>query len=125
MGPKGARNQPQSARQQDQHDQRIEQAGRLKIDVQVGNHAGQNKKRSAAGQQPPDGIVSAKKQDADADQHGHQGDAESVAAVKVPVGTSYHHLIGQEVASYTRHGEAKQKAAQASRGAADVSERMV
>src|ERR1035441_4001656 len=36
--PQGARNQPQTPSQQDQHHQRVEEAGRLKIDVQVGDH---------------------------------------------------------------------------------------
>src|ERR1035437_6096590 len=116
----GARNQTQAPGEQDQHDHGIEEAGGLKIDVQVGDHAGQNEERPAGGEQPPDGVAPAKEQDADADQHWQKGDAESIGAVKAPIGTADQNLVGEEVASHAGHGETEQKAAQASRRAADV-----
>src|ERR1019366_6441329 len=67
----------------------------------------------------------AEEQDADADQHRQQCDAESIRAVEVPIGAAHHHLIAQQVASYTSHPEAHQKAAQASRCAANVAHPML
>jgi len=46
--PQRARNQPEPANEQDQHHQRVEKAGRPKIDAHVGDHARQNEKRTRA-----------------------------------------------------------------------------
>jgi hypothetical protein len=52
MRPQGAGNHRQAAHQQNQHDQRIEQARWLKVDVEVGDYAGQDEERTARGEQP-------------------------------------------------------------------------
>ena len=52
----GFGDQPQSANQQDQHNQGIEKRLRPEIDVHVGDHAGQDEQRPGGGEQPSDGL---------------------------------------------------------------------
>jgi len=53
MGQHGAGDQTEPADDKDQHHDRIEKARRLKVNVQVGNHAGKYEERAADCQQPP------------------------------------------------------------------------
>ena len=125
MGTKRARDQADSAGQQDQHDDRVKEAGGLKVYVQVGDHARENEERAAGGQQPADGAAAAEEEQSDADQHRQERDAERIIAVEVPVAAAHHHLVGQQIASHAGHGEAEQKVAQASRRAADIAHTIV
>ena len=49
-----AGDQAESSDDQNQHDDRVEQTGWLKVDVQIGNHACQNKQKAAGREYPPD-----------------------------------------------------------------------
>ena len=113
MRPNGARDQPEPSHQQDQHDQSIEQARRLKVDVHVGNHSCQDEQRAGDREQPPDEASTVPKQQADADQHRDQCDAESIVTLEAPVRPDHGHLIGQEISSDAAHGEAYQEVAHA------------
>lgn len=125
MGQQSPGNQPNAADQQDQHYQRVEKAGRLKINMHVGNHPGQNEERTAYGKHPSDDAAAPPEQNANAKQHWDQRDTETVCAPQVPVGTYDAHLVGKQVSAYARHGAANQKFAQPTGGSAHVTQRTV
>ena len=104
---KGSRDQAETAREQDQHDHRVKEAGGLKVNVEIGDNTREDEKRPAGGQQPADDAASAEEQHTDAEQHRQQRDAERVRAVKIPVRTAHHHLVGQKVPSEAGHCQAE------------------
>jgi hypothetical protein len=112
----------QAADQQHQHDDGVEQAGRLKIDVHVGDHAGDDEQRAGRREQPADHAPAIEEQQPDADQHRDQGNAEGTSAIEAPVRSAYRDLIRQQVSTETCHGEAEEEMSDAAGRAAHVAE---
>src|ERR1035438_8744313 len=77
--------QPQPAREQDQHHQRVKQTRRTKVDVQIRDHSGHNKQRARRRQQLPRNAAPVPKQQPDSKQHWQQRDPKRVGAVEAPV----------------------------------------
>lgn len=92
-GAHGARNQSQSTSQQHQHGDGIEKAGRLKIDVHVGQHAGENEKCTGNGEQPANGAASIEEKQADPEDHGQECYAECIGSPEAPIGTRDRYLV--------------------------------
>src|SRR6266851_5569365 len=75
-GPRQAREQCKATNEQNEHHERIEQARRLKINVHVHNHAGEDEKRTPSREQPTEYASAAPEKHGDADLHGNECDAE-------------------------------------------------
>lgn len=63
----------------------VEKRGLLKVDVHVGDHAGQNKEGAGHGEHPSDGAATVKKENCHAEQQRDEGDAKAVRAPERPV----------------------------------------
>jgi len=116
----GLGNQPQSADQQDQHDQRMEQRGGLEVDMHIGDYAGQDKQRAGGGEQPSDGAAPVEEQDGNAEQQRNQRDAKAISAPEAPVRAHDGDLVGDQIAANAGHDKAQRKFAQASGRAANI-----
>lgn len=69
MRPHGPRDQSQAADQKNQHHNRVEQAGRLKINVEVRNNARKNEQGTRDRKQPSDDTAAIEEQQAHSEQH--------------------------------------------------------
>ena len=118
--PHRAGDQDESADGQHQHDDRVEKACRLEVNVQVGNYAGENKERAAGSQYPPGDTPAVPEQQSDSNQHRYQRDAESVGAAEIPVRAGHGHLIGQKVSAHAGHYETDQELAETARCSSHV-----
>lgn len=107
-----AGNQSEPTDQQNEHHQRVKKAGWLKVDTHVGDHAGENEKRSAHCQHPSNDASPLPEQNAHAEQQRDQGDAKTIRSPQVPVGAHHADLIGNQVSSHARHGAANQELGQ-------------
>src|SRR5271165_3004055 len=76
-----ASNQAESANEENQHHDGVEEAERLEIDMEIGNDAGENKERAGNGEKPPGDAAPAPEQDADAEEHGQEGDSKSIVSI--------------------------------------------
>ena len=76
-------NESESTDQQNQHDQRMEQSRGLKIDMHVGDYAGQDKERAGCGKQPSNSAAAVKEQNGNAEQQRDQRDAKLLAPQKL------------------------------------------
>ena len=113
-------NEPQSANQQYQHHQRLEQSRGLKIDMHIGDHAGQDKERTRGGEQPSNGAAAVKEQNGNAEQQRDQRNAKTIGAPETPVRTHDGNLVGDEIAADAGHNKAHHKFAQAAGRAANI-----
>src|SRR5215471_15578821 len=59
--------------------------------------------------------MSVKKEQANAQQQGHQGEPKGIVPPPVPGATAHYHLIGEEIAPCHGHDEAQEEASQPSR----------
>ena len=121
----GFGDQPQSAHQQDEHEQGIEKRLRPEIDVHVGDYAGQDEQRSGGGEQPSDRAAPVEKQDGHAEQQRNERDAEAVGASETPVRAYDGHLVGDQVSADTGHHKAQNEFSQAAGRAANIAHRTV
>lgn len=113
MGHEAASDQSDSADEQNQHHERVEKAGRLKIDVQISDHAGKDEERAANREQPSDLAAAAEKEDGNTKEQRYEGDAETVCTPQIPVRTLNAYLIRQQIAANAGHNESDQKLAHA------------
>src|SRR6267378_4054439 len=117
-----AADEAESADEQDQHDESVEKTGGAKIDVHVGEHAREDEEGTGEGKKPAGRATAVPEEEAYAEKHGDQGDAESVRAKKTPEGADHADLIGEEISANANHDDAEQEMAEAAGGATDVAE---
>ena len=118
----GTGDEAESANEQDQHDQSIEEAGGPKIDVHVGEHAREDEEGTGEGKNPAGRATTIPEKETYPEKHGDQRDSKGVSAEKTPEGTDNTDLIGEEVSANAGHDDAEQEMAEAAGSATDVSE---
>ena len=99
-----ARDEPETANEQHQHHNGVEEAQWPEEDVQIGKNSGE------AEEQP------------NAEEHGQKRDSEGVFAVEIPIGAHHGNLIDQQVSANANHDEAQQKMTEAAGRSACVAE---
>src|SRR5262249_33890310 len=104
--------QAEATDQEDQHEQRIEQAGRAKVDLQVGEDANKNNHGTGPRQEPASKGTSVHKEQTNAQKQGQQGQPKGIVSPPAPGPTGHHHLIGEEIAPCDNHDEAQEKSSQ-------------
>ena len=114
MGQERTGDQSQAPNEQDEHHQGVEQAGRLKINVHVGDYAGEDEERAADSENPSHRAPALPEQNCDSKQHGNQRDSKAVCPPHVPIRTDDAHLIGKQISANAGHGATNQKFAQTS-----------
>src|SRR5450432_4547099 len=103
----------------------MEERGRLKVNVHVRDHAGQNEESAGGGEQPSDGAAAVEEKDTHAEQQRYERDTEAVGAPETPVRAEDGDLVGDKVTANAGHDEADGEFAQATGRAANVIHRTV
>src|SRR5258708_384796 len=125
MGAKGAGNKAESAYEQDQHDESVEETSGAKIDVHVGEDARQYEEGTGDGEKPPRRATTVPEEKPYDEKHGNQSESKGVRAEKAPKGTGNTDLVGQEVPPEAGHDYAGHEMAEAAWCAANIVERTI
>lgn len=122
MGAQGAGDEAETADEQDQHDERIEEAGGAKVDAHIGEDAGKDEEGSGEGKNPAGDAAGVPEKKANAEEQRQESDAEGVGAEKAPEGADHADLIGEEVSAEAGHDDAEKEMAEAAGSATDVAQ---
>src|SRR6266849_100730 len=105
MSAQGAGDEADSADEQNKHDESVEKTGGAEINVHVGEYARENEEGTGEGKNPAGGAATVPEQEAYAEKHGNQGDAQGIGTEKAHDRPHHVALIGQEVAAETSHAD--------------------
>src|SRR5262249_61883480 len=89
--PQRPSDQAEATDQEDQHEQRIEQAGGAKVDLQVRQDANKNNHGAGARQEPASEGTSVHKEQTDAQKQGQQRQPKGIVSPPPPGSTAHHH----------------------------------
>lgn len=117
-----ARDEPETANEQHQHHNGVEEAQWPEEDVQIGKNSGEDEESAGDGQNPSNDAPAAPEEQPNAEEHGQKRDSEGVFAVEIPIGAHHGNLIDQQVSANANHDEAQQKMTEAAGRSACVAE---
>jgi hypothetical protein len=120
-----AGDQADAARKQDEHADGCEKRGRLKINLHIHNHGGEDYHQTGEGQNPADDGFAVEKQYSDAENQRQQRKPETVVSPEIPKTARDDDAVHKHITARDRHRQSDQKFPDAARRSAYVAKILI
>lgn len=117
-----ARDESKSSNKQHQHHNGVEEADGPEIDMEIGDDAGKDEEGAGDGKEPTNNASASPEENADAEEHWQQSNAEGVFTMKGPVRAHDRNLIDEQVSANAGHGETHDKITEAAGSSPSIAE---